>query len=244
MRRALPLIAVVILIASVIVFAFVSRSPERGNALRAREIATQRLAQYLAQAFPNSHVLIVSNPFAQKQGLPSEIRAMEEAGISGLKKGFGPKGTVQVVFPDLKPEAQADPRSVAIDPESPTPLSYLVAEDAFDKLAAQHPNCDIFVSLIGLPISLNQVRAWQPDEKVRFGLLLPDLRAIGDAAAVQKALKSGKLAAFVLNKPGAPDSRERLSGNLQTDFDKRFLLITAANIDEALQKYPQLFPAN
>jgi hypothetical protein len=244
MRRALPLIAVVILIASVIAFSFLSQNPERGNALRAREIAMQRLAQYLAETFPNSHVLVISNPFIHKQGLPGEIREMEEAGISGLKKGFGTKGTLHIGFPDLKPEAQADPQAVQIDPETPTPLSYLVAEDAFDKLAAEHPNCEIIVSLIGVPVSLDRVRAWQPDEKVRFGLLLPDLRIIGDAAAIQKAVKSGKLAAFVLNKPGAPDSRARLSGDLQTDFDQRFLLITSASIDEALQKYPQLFPGN
>ena len=174
--------------------------------------------------------------------MANEIVEMEKAGISGLQKAFGTE-SVRTDFPELRPEAQSDPRAVPIDSATTTPLSYLVAENAFDKLLAQHPDCEIIVSLIGLPVSLDRVRCWQPDERAKCALLLPDLGIVGDSAAVQKAVQSGKLVAFVLNKPGAPETNSA-SGDFHAEFDERFLLVTAANIDEMLRKYPQLFPGN
>jgi hypothetical protein len=60
---------------------------------------------------------------------------------------------------------------------------------------------------------------------------------MGGAEAVQSALKSGKLAAFVQAKPGGSD------GAAAETFDKRFLLVTAQNLDQVLVDYPRLFSA-
>ena len=46
---------------------------------------------------------------------------------------------------------------------------------------------------------------------------------------------------LVMNKPGAPDSRAPVSSDPQ-EFDKRFILVTADNIDETMRTYPQVFP--
>ena len=95
------------------------------------------------------------------------------------------------------------------------------------------------ISLVGLPAALKEVRCWQ-NEKPKFALLLPDLRFVGNAAAIQRAVQNGKLAAFVLAKPGAPDSRAALKG--PGEFDQRFILVTRENIDGVIADYPQLFP--
>jgi len=239
LKRVAPILALVVFITAIVLWFFLRNDP-RDNALDAREVATRRLAEYLAQNYPGQRALLLSNPFTENDATAKEIVAMEKAGIAGVRKGLGDKVTLEAIaYPELKPEARANPRAVFIDGETTTPLSYLVAPDSFDKLLAKHPNCDLMISLVGLPAALKEVRCWQ-DEKLKFALLLPDLRFVGNAAAVKRAVQSGKLAAFVLLKPGAPDSRAPLKG--PGDFDQRFILVTRENIDRVVEEYPQIFP--
>lgn len=234
-----------LLIAGAVAWAVFLRPDEQDNAMDSRELATRFMAEYLAEKYPQHRALVLSNPFTQDGKVASEIIEMERAGIAGVKKGLGTRATLEaVVFPELKPEAKTNPRAVFIDGATTTPLSFLVAEDAFDKLITKYPRCDMLISLVGLPAALDQVKCWTEMEKPRFALLLPDLRFVGDAAAVRRAVKTGKLAAFVLNKPGAPDASAAMKGDLKTEFGKRFLLVTAENIDQVLQQYPQMFGRN
>ena len=64
------------------------RNPE-GNALRAREVATEGLAAHLAGQHIGRRVLIVSNPFTRGSGVSRDVVEMEEAGLRGLKRGLG-----------------------------------------------------------------------------------------------------------------------------------------------------------
>ena len=84
------------------------------------------------------------------------------------------------------------------------------------------------ISLIGLPATLDKVQAWQQPGKPSFGLLLPDLRIVGGAAEVRKAVNIGKLAAFVLPQPGG--SKEQ------------FVLVTSENLEQMQKQYPKLLP--
>jgi hypothetical protein len=238
-KRAIPVVAVLLLAAAG--FWYFLRDKPRGYALTARELATRRLGEYLAQKFPGQRALLISNPFTENATTASEIVATEKAGIDGFKKGLGDKLVLEAVaFPELKPEARTNPRAVFIDGETTTPLSFLVSPDAFDKLASQHPHAGLFVSLIGLPANVKDLRCWQ-EEKPKFALLLPDLRFVGNAMAVKQSLQKNKIAAMVLQKPGSPSLHRGVS---QTDFDRLFILVTAENIERTMLDYPQLFPAN
>lgn len=240
MKRAIPLIVGVLVLITAGVWYFL-RSEPSDYALTARELATRRLGEHLAQKFPGQRALLISNPFTQNANIASDIVATEKAGINGFKKGMEDKLVLEAVaFPELKPEARTNPRAVFIDGETTTPLSFLVSVDAFDKLAGQHPQCALFVSLIGLPANVKELRCWQ-DEKPKFALLLPDLRFVGNAAAVKLSLQKGKITAMVLQKPGAPSLHRGVS---QTDFDQLFILVTADNIERTMLDYPQLFPPN
>ena len=222
-------------------FWYFLRDKPRDYALAARELAMRRLGEQLTQKFPGQRALLISNPFTQNANIASDIVATEKAGIDGFKKGMGDKLVLEAVaFPELKPEARTNPRAVFIDGETTTPLSFLVSADAFDKLTGQHPQAGLFVSLIGLPANVKELRCWQ-DEKTKFALLLPDLRFVGNAAAVKQSLQKGKIAAMVLQKPGAPSLHRGVS---QTDFDRLFILVTAENVERAILDYPQLFPPN
>lgn len=218
------------------------RSTPQQAAWRTRQLATEGLARYLAEQFAGQRAVVFANPFTQRPGLAQGVYAQEQAGLRGLQRGFGDKVKLQaVVYPELKPEAQQAPQAVEIDPASPTPLSYLVAEDAFDKLLQAHPDCTLAVSLIGLPWALDRLAAWRADSPVRFALLFPDLRMVGGPEVVRQAVHRGKLVAFVLPRPGAPPEQAPWQKDAQAEFQRRFILVTPENIDDIVAAYPQWF---
>ena len=211
------------------------------TALFQREVATRILASHLAKTFPGKKALIVSNPFTLVSGRPRQIYQAEAAGIKGLKEGFGDNMPSQIGFPELRPEAQTNPESVYVDPQSTTPLSFLVTDHSFDKLFREHPDCAICVSLIGLPLNVTQTESWQKSDSPRFGLLLPDWRVLGNSDAVLDAFKSGKIAAAVMNKPDASPDPAAASSDYQKAFDSRFLLVTPENCEKLARQYRRLF---
>jgi len=220
------------------------RSPEHAGAVDMREIATRGLAGHLAKSGQGKRVLVIANPFAKHGKLSREMQDMESAGLRGLEAGFGSRSQFIVAWPELKPGVLENPRAVFIDPETTTPLSYLVADDAFDKLAQQHADCDVIVSLIGLPANLTRVRCWQNNSGPKFALLLPDLRIIGDRAAVRHSFEAGKLLAFVAAKPAPQSASVAAHSDWQAAFDERIVLVQRHNFDALLRQYPQLFPTN
>ena len=243
MKRASLRWALVVALLGALGWWTLARPTPYRNSLRARELATWGLADHLAAAFPGERALVFSNPFSQRKGTAKEIVAAETAGLRGLKRGFAAKVSLAaVVFPELRPNALDHPRSWFIDRETTTPLSYLVAPEAFDAAVAQHPDCRLVVSLIGLPVGLERIRCWQEPGGPHFALLWPDLRIIGNAAAVEQALRGGKLAAFVLPKPGAVSADAPLHGANETEFARRYVLVTRSNFGQVLQTFPGLLP--
>jgi hypothetical protein len=240
-RQTSALVFVALVAAGFGVWFFLKADPQ-GNALRVREIATRGLAEHLARTHSGESALIVSNPFTQARGTAKSIVEAEQAGIRGLREGFGQSIPVAAVaFPELKPEARENPRALLGDVETTTPLSYLVEPEAFDQLARKHAKCEIIVSLIGLPLEVARCEAWKAVGTPRFALLLPDLKVIGDVEAVKAAVKSGKLAAFVLARPGAPGDDTAPGRDWKAEFEKRFLLVTAENVEQVMQAHPGLF---
>lgn len=224
---------------------FFTRADPQGTALHTREQAARGLAEELGRSQFGAKILVMSNPFTQRPDIAKAIADMEQAGLTGLRTGLGTKATVgAVVFPELRTEAQDNPAALLSDVETTTPLSFLVAPDAFDKLIRQHVDCAVVVSLIGLPVELNRCEAWNAPNvstSTKFALLLPDFRGIADAPAIIKAVKSGRLLAFVLPKRGAPASDAPLTKDWKAEFERRFVLVTADNVEQVVGNSPELF---
>src|SRR5205823_3845125 len=100
---------------------------------------------------------------------------------------------------------------------------------------------DLIVSLIGLPVELGKVQVWKQPGSPAFALLWPDLRMVGDWAAIKGAMRSGKLAAFVLRKPDGVSDSERPTKDFKIEFETRFLLVAPDNVDNVQAAYPGLF---
>ena len=242
MTRQTPALTFLVLVATGFALWFFLKPDPQGNAFRAREIATRGLADYLVQTHAGKKALIVSNPFTQRKGTAKTIVEMEQAGIRGLREGFGKSVVVAAVaFPPLRPGAEENPRALLADVETATPLSYLMTSAAFDELARSHADCELIVSLVGVPLEVSGTEAWKTSGAPRFALLLPDLKTIGDTGAIKGAMKSGKLAAFVLTRPGAPDDETAPGKDWKAEFEKRFLLVTAENVEQVMQAHPELF---
>jgi len=217
---------------------------EHRGAQRVRELATHALGERVMASGNAKRVLIVANPFGTAGKLNREMQAMEDAGLRGLTASLSPKVASVVAIPELRPGVLEDPRSVFIEPETTTPLSYLVTAEAFDQLARQNAECDVIVSLIGLPADLTRVQCWQDSNGPKFALLLPDLRHIGNRAALRRCFENGKLLAFVAVRPNAPTTATDTTGDWRTEFDRWFVLVTRENLDAMLAAYPQIFPPN
>ena len=241
MKRAWLLLALLVLVAAAAGL-LLFRGGRPPAAAQSRRVATRGLAEYLASRYPGSRAIVVSNPFTQRRGLAKAVYAQEKASIRGIEEGLG--GAIElkaVVFPELRPEALQDPSRVEIDASSPTPLSYLMADGAFDHLLQEHPDCDLVISLVGMPLELGRVEAWRASSPVRFALLFPDLRMLGSRASIRDAVRSGKLAAFVLPRPDPPDGESPAAGEYRTDFERHFILVTPETIDRVVESYPGLF---
>jgi hypothetical protein len=231
-----------IVVAAGLAWWFWARPDPQGNALEVRRLATRGLAQALAQRFAGQQAVVISNPFTQRPGVSPEIRAAEEAGIKGLRDGFSDKIPIKAVaFPELRPEAQQNPRALLGETETTTPLSYLVAPESFDRACRQDGDPSLIVSLIGLPAELDKCGSWNAPVPPRFALLWPDLRVVGEPTKVQQALQTGKLVAFVARKPGAPADGMPLGKDLQAEFERRFVLVTPENFEAVRTQHPGLF---
>ena len=153
--------------------------------------------------------------------------------MAGLRTGFEPV-QVKVAFPKIKPEAERDPTSVFVPSNTTTVLSYLIADTAVDELIRENPDCDVLVSLIGLPANTFSAPYWLKPGAPRFALLLPDFTVLADPNAIRYAFKSGKIIAAVIAKQGAASSKNPMTADYKTEFDKRYILVTKDNVDELL----------
>lgn len=243
MNRNLWFTVAALFVAVAVAFFVLRPRGPHGEALQVRELATRGLAAHLATVCKGERALVVGNPYTHQAGQPRAMREMEESGLRGLRAGLGESVPLAgPFFPELKPEARENPRAVFIDPETTTPLSYLVTDEAFDKLAADHPECSLIISLIGLPAGLNKVKCWQDSAPQKFALLLPDLRILGNRAAIRRSFAGGKLIAFVLARPDAPVTPVA-EADWAREFENRFVLITRENLEQVMRTHPQFFPA-
>ncbi|HNQ88222.1 MAG TPA: hypothetical protein PKM73_06390 [Verrucomicrobiota bacterium] len=241
---ARTLVAGLLLVAVALIAYRFYASPERTVRARAvdrRVIALRILGEHLAGTLPGGKVLVVGNPFSQLPNQPAEVQAFETAAVKGLEAGAAGRMTILgTAYPALTPAARQDPSSVPLPPDASTPLSFMTEEGSWDTLLRNRPGTEILVSLIGLPAGLTQIEAWR-QATPRWALLLPDLRLLGDPESVRTAFRSGKILGAVLNRPGAPAELKGIESDPHREFERRFLLVTATNIDTVLQQYPGLF---
>jgi hypothetical protein len=182
----------------------------------------EMLGAQISKLRPDCKVLVLSNPFTKESGYLNEKNQFERAGIRGLQKGLSGRSTVNVVYPEIRPEYFTNPQSIMIPPDSRTPLSFLVKPSSVDQLAEANPKCLVIVSLIGLPAGVDQLKIWREKDRC-FALLLPDLRLLGPPAKAIEAFQRGKLLAAVVEDQQSGDP----------------LIVTRDNVGEVIKQQPK-----
>jgi hypothetical protein len=225
MKKLKPWLIALLLIVAVLVVSrpILSGGKEMGVAVMARQRAMERLGASFSSEFGGKPVLLLSNPYTRNSAQSKTIRQFEAAGIKGFKLGLGEASRVEVVFPEIRPEYEEHPEKAVFPPNTKTPLSFLMEGASLDQLAVSHPNCELIVSLIGLPVGIDQLDVWKGDSH-QFGLLLPDLRVLGSKAKALEAFKRGKIAAVVVDDPQSQEA----------------LVIDSSNVEDVLSNRPQL----
>ena len=204
--------------------ALLTRTPSPKSAdLAARKQIMEALGACIARLKPQSQVLVLSNPFTKGAGYLDAKAQYERAAVSALRKGLGPRTHVTVVFPEIRKEFFTNRQSLLFPPECRTPLSFAIQPASVDVLAEAHPECQVIVSLIGLPAGVEQLRIWSNKDSRCFALLLPDLTVLGPPDKAMEAFQSGKLLATV--------DRDDKSGDP--------LIVTRANVADVLQRQPK-----
>ena len=100
-----------------------------------------------------------------------------------------------------------------------------MSADDFNRLVAQHPEADVFVSLVGLPqdaMQMSLLRNGDPGRK-------PALLLIGEGATERlavAALRSGRIAAVITLKPEKIDTARIAPRDLDEAFAVRYRLLT------------------
>jgi len=202
-------------------------SPAEDHALARRELALERLGREIARRVPGARVLVVGNPFVGAPGAGRAIRDAEEAAVRGLRRGLEGGGEIVAVsHPRLRDGALEDPRRFPMPPGATTPLSYLTEPGAWDELRREHPQANVWVSLIGLPVDLASTEAWNAEDGPKWALFLPDLRIVGGPEEVRAAFGRQILAA-VIPARGAPPDSEPLLPNREAEFQRGYELLTA-----------------
>lgn len=221
-KRVLLSITGLVAIAVLAVWWLLKPSAVQGVALNSREHAMQLLGARLAALKPGCKVLVLSNPFTQDSSFLNDRNRFEQAGVGGLRQGLGKGSTVKVVFPAIRPEYASNPGAATIPPDSKNPLSFLMAPASVEALAAANPECQVIVSLIGLPLGVEQLALWDEKDPRGFGLLLPDLRLLGPPEKTIEAFQRGKILAAVTEVRGTPEP----------------LVVTRENVAEILERSP------
>ncbi len=199
--------------------------------------ASQRFGRYLAQQFPNARVVIIKPyPYLHKE----EVR---QGMISGLTRELDGKMTiVKTVDPQLPDWVQLEfekrlDQTRATEAEIPNLNDWFTA-DHFDPILAEHAtDCDIVISLAGLPEDSRRMTYWQRADRPKLAL------GFSMARLPARRIASGDIVAAVTYRLKTPADAElpQTDDEVVAAFNRRYHLVTPDNVAEKRAKQPRLF---
>lgn len=210
----------------------------RNKELAYQRIAHKRLGEEIAKRHPGAKILLIKyNELGMEEGEPN---LTEAAQMEGLKKGLNGKATIAVVervssgmeeFLEEDGKPRKSPEEI---------MEEMFTAEKFNKLVAVNKNCNVVVSLVGLPPDYQLLKLWKvKDPKKRPALVL--------ANAYIYELKFGfnpkyKFITAALAHKAVPfDPNQPVPKDEQKAFDSRFLMITPDNVLEIAKENPDLF---
>ncbi len=196
-------------------------------------IAYKFLGQEIAKKHSGSRILLIKYASSSAEAAV----AMTTAQMNGLEEGMGGAATI----------AQEAELSSGMEemggPDMPGPMmdpGAMLTAEKFDQLIEDHDNCNVVVSLVGLPYDLKEMKYWEnavedPESVPRLVLVNAHIYEL------RKAIESGLITIVLQNKPEIYDWKAPVPEDESVAFSNRFIIITPENVKEIAAKYPQLF---
>ena len=191
---------------------YLNSRAESNRAVDARQAALRLLAERVVRDGTPVCVLVLANPYAKKGG---KFEVFEQAGIRGIKQGLPSSTRVEVVTPAIWEKFRDEPQKAPFPSDSSTPLSYLMDPSSLGRLVEDYPDCQVIISLVGLPNRIDTQPIWRKESPVRFALLQPDLKVLGSAARVLSAFESDRIIAVVVADQGSDEPMIVDAGNVK-----------------------------
>ncbi len=218
-------IMLIVLVVGQIISALRTPQKERDliieNELQSNEYVMEYLGDYLGANFPGHKLLLItrSQSPASKQ--------LHERMKNGLTRGINDRLTIM---------AQEAPPLPAVSGEDDELDRYNA--EWFDAMIKLHPECNLVLTLIGLPHDIDAMKFWDLDTSIRPKLVV----AFGAVYELYHAVKSDHVAALVANKPSYQlDLDDPTKLNPMIVFNRQYLLVNKNNIDQVAQENPGLF---
>lgn len=208
------------------------------NEMKYAGFSTEILGRYLAEKYPNSKaLLIVDKAFEENE--------RQKVMIESLKKGLDNKITIVTMaspcegvteeYPvdemDTSPPEGEEPGAMT------PPLMELVTAADFDAIIKKNSGCDMIISLVGLPMDVQNMVIWQMPDETRPKVALVS----SDIFNLKSAILSKAIVAVVAYSPQAVFDESKVPSDPQKAFDRRYLLITPENVEEIEAKHSGIF---
>lgn len=186
------------------------------NEMKFAKAASIILGRDLAKRYPGKKALIVVEKNYEKSNRQKEM-------VDGLKDGMGSAITVEAIdyVKVPPPEGITNPEELEM-----MPMWEMMKAEHFDNLIKEHQNCNLIISLIGLPYDVGEMSIWtmEPKDRPNVALLFADVHAL------KRAIKADYLVALTY-KPGVKFSEDPAPKDPQKAFDQRYIILSKDNVD-------------
>jgi hypothetical protein len=190
------------------------------------EAQMKTLGKHLGPAFQGSTALVIHSPITEWS------KERHKVMMDALKQGLD--GRVAIAA-----EESSVPQTAAGGQEAMLLEEMELTAEHFESVMAKHPDCDLVLSLVGLPWNFKEMKFWavkDPEKRQKLVLVNASLYEL------KPAFRAGYVVAAVITNP---DFRYSIDAKTPSDyiqaFDERYLLVHPGNIDEIHQRFPKVF---
>lgn len=191
------------------------------------------LGRYLARNASGSKALIITHD-------ENSENTLLDATLNGLREGLGEKVKIAAIdspVPTSTKGKSAESGKTKISPERMLYLSRKMESGKFDQVIAKHPECNLIISLISLPKDANKIHilSLKPEKRPKLALLSSDISLMKDR------ISQGEINAAVITRPAYVPDKKKLPKDIESIFDRRYLLVTPDNIKSLALAHPEIF---
>lgn len=211
---------------TILTLTFASNETARliANEMKFARAASFVMGEELAKKYPDATALVVVDENYEKSKRQKEM-------VEGLKEGLGDKikiGAIDYVKVP-PPEGVTNPEEIEM-----FPMWERMRAEHFDNLIEEHKDCNLIISMVGLPYDVGEMEIWRMDasERPNVALLFADVHNLG------RAIWAGYLTALTY-RPGVKFTEDPAPSDPREAFKKRYVILTKENVKDFKQLFTQ-----